>query len=73
MLQNVTNGLLVINPDDGSTDRLSIPCFIHPRAEVDLTPLPSCVSRTGGTARYPSISAGDYLRQRLAEIGLGVR
>jgi isopenicillin N synthase-like dioxygenase len=76
MLQNVTNGLYrstthrVVNPDDGSTDRLSIPCFIHPRAEVDLSPLASCVGRTGGQARYPRITAGEYLARRLAEIGL---
>jgi isopenicillin N synthase-like dioxygenase len=77
MLQNVTNGLYrstthrVVNPADATSDRYSMPCFIHPRKEVDLTPLPSCVARTGGEARYPSISAGDYLIQRLREIGLG--
>jgi hypothetical protein len=47
-----------------------MPCFIHPRKDADLTPLPSCVARTGGAARYPSISAGEYLEQRLREIGL---
>lgn len=76
MLQNVTNGLYkstthrVVNPSDASSERFSIPCFIHPRSEVDLTPLPSCVARTGGTAKYPSITAGAYLEQRLREIGL---
>ena len=77
MLQNLTNGLYrstthrVVNPADASSDRYSMPCFIHPRKEVDLTPLSSCVARTGGTARFPRISAGDYLEQRLREIGLG--
>lgn len=77
MLQNATNGLYkstthrVVNPVDGSTDRYSMPCFIHPRKDVDLTPRASCVARTGGVARYPSITAGDYLEQRLREIGLG--
>jgi len=77
MMQNVTNGLLrstthrVVNPADGSTDRFSMPCFIHPRKDVDLTPLPGCVARTGNEARFPSVTAGEYLRQRLAEIGLG--
>lgn len=76
MLQNVTNGLYkstthrVVNPDDATGARFSIPCFIHPRADVDLTPMASCVDRTGGQAKYPSTSAGEYLRQRLAEIGL---
>ena len=76
MLQNLTNGLYrstthrVVNPADATSDRYSMPCFIHPRKEVDLTPLPSCVARTGGEVRYQRISAGDYLEQRLREIGL---
>ncbi len=76
MLQNVTNGLLkstthrVVNPDDARERRLSMPFFVHPRSEVDLTPLPSCVARTGGEARFPRITAGEYLLQRLREIGL---
>ncbi|MDB4961338.1 MAG: dioxygenase, isopenicillin synthase [Myxococcales bacterium] len=76
MLQNVTNGLYkstthrVVNPSDASKERFSIPCFVHAQSHVDLTPLPSCVARTGGTAKYPSITAGAYLLQRLREIGL---
>lgn len=76
MLQNLTNGFYkstthrVVNPPDARSERFSMPCFIHPRREVDLTPLPSCIARTGGAARYPAISAGDYLTQRLREIGL---
>ncbi|MFT3694193.1 MAG: 2-oxoglutarate and iron-dependent oxygenase domain-containing protein [Kofleriaceae bacterium] len=72
MLQNVTNGLYkstthrVVNPGDASSERFSMPCFIHPRADVDLTPLPSC-----GDPKYPSLTAGQYLAQRLKEIGLG--
>jgi len=76
MLQNVTNGLYkstthrVVNPSDASKERFSIPCFVHAQTSVDLTPLPSCVARTGGVARYPSVTAGEYLLQRLREIGL---
>jgi isopenicillin N synthase-like dioxygenase len=76
MLQNVTNGLYkstthrVVNPGDATSERFSIPCFIHARLDVDLTPLPSCVARTGGTPKYPSVTAGAYLEQRLREIGL---
>ena len=76
MLQNVTNGLFkstthrVVNPSDASKERFSIPCFVHAQVAVDLTPLPSCVARTGGVARYPSVTAGEYLLQRLREIGL---
>jgi isopenicillin N synthase-like dioxygenase len=76
MLQNVTNGLYrstthrVVNPDDAGSERFSMPCFIHARVDVDLSPLPSCIARTGGTATYPRITAGEYLAQRLREIGL---
>ena len=76
MLQNVTNGLYkstthrVVNPSDASKERFSIPCFVHAQVAVDLTPLPSCVARTGGVANYPSVTAGEYLMTRLREIGL---
>ena len=76
MLQNLTNGIYkstthrVVNPRDSSSERFSMPCFVHPRKDVDLTPLPACVSRTGGTAAYPALTAGQYLEQRLREIGL---
>lgn len=75
MLQQLTNGILrstthrVVNPPDGRDRRFSIPFFVHPRKEVDLTPLPSCVARSG-KQRYLPITAGDYLMQRLREIGL---
>lgn len=77
MLQNVTNGLYkstthrVVNPQDRASERFSMPCFVHARTDVDLAPLPSCIARTGGQARYPRITAGEYLAQRLREIGLG--
>jgi len=76
MLQNLTNGLFkstthrVVNPKDSNTRRYSMPMFVHPRNEVDLTPHPTFVEKTGGVPRYPSISAGEYLHQRLKEIGL---
>ncbi|HBP18647.1 MAG TPA: isopenicillin N synthase family oxygenase [Planctomycetes bacterium] len=76
MLQHLTNGFFtstthrVTNPDDDRARRFSMPCFIHPRPEVDLTPLPACVERTGGEAKFESINAGDFLRQRLEELGL---
>ncbi len=76
MLQNLTNGLLkstthrVVNPGNSRERRLSMPFFVHPRAEVSLAPLPGCVERSGGVAHFPSITAGEYLEQRLREIGL---
>ncbi|MBT8495588.1 MAG: isopenicillin N synthase family oxygenase, partial [Deltaproteobacteria bacterium] len=52
MLQNVSNGLFratthrVINPERSNDERFSMPCFIHPRKQVDLTPRPECVAKT---------------------------
>jgi len=49
--------------------RFSIPFFMHPRSEMSLTALPSCVD-----AQHPKlwddITAGEFLNQRLKEIGL---
>ncbi|MBD2102584.1 isopenicillin N synthase family oxygenase [Leptolyngbya sp. FACHB-261] len=76
MLQQLTNGLLkstthrVTNPTGLRERRFSMPFFIHPRPEVDLTPLPQCVAATGGQAKFPQITAGQYLEKRLREIGL---
>lgn len=82
MLQALTNGVFkstthrVVNPADASTvslnkgRRFSLPFFMHPRPEFDLTPLANCIERTGGHAKFPSQTAGQYLQQRLQEIGL---
>ncbi len=76
MLQNITNGLFrstthrVINPKDTASRRFSMPMFVHPRNEIDLTPRPEFITQTGGQAKYSSITAGAYLHQRLVEIGL---
>ncbi len=75
MLQHLTNGILkstthrVVNPSADKTRRFSMPFFVHPRKEVNLAPLPGCIARTG-TRLFPPITAGDYLMQRLREIGL---
>jgi isopenicillin N synthase-like dioxygenase len=76
MLQNITNGYFkstthrVVNPDNSRDRRFSMPFFVHPRSEASLKPLASCVARTGGTATMRDITAGDYLTERLREIGL---
>ncbi len=76
MLQNLTNGYFkstthrVVNPQNSRERRFSMPYFVHPRGEVSLNPLANCVAKTGGKATFPNISAGDYLAQRLREIGL---
>ncbi|MCO5143686.1 MAG: isopenicillin N synthase family oxygenase [Oligoflexia bacterium] len=75
MLQNLSNGILrstthrVVNPDNSRERRFSMPFFVHPRSEVDLSPLAKCV-KSEGEEKYPKITAGQYLEQRLREIGL---
>lgn len=76
MLQALTNGWFkatthrVVNPDDSRDQRFSMPFFVHPRADADLTPRPNCLAKTGGKPLYPQQTAGQFLAQRLAEIGL---
>ncbi len=77
MLQRLTNNYLVstthrvVNPprEQWHTPRLSIPFFLHPRLDMDLTCLPSCVDEDH-PLQYEAITAGEYLNERLAEIGL---
>jgi len=78
MLQNLTNGLLkstthrVVNPANERSRRFSLPFFVHPRSEANLSPRPMCVERTNGVQAYPEITARRFLRERLAEIGLDI-
>jgi len=77
MLQRLTNDYLkstthrVINPprEQWHLPRLSIPFFLHPKGTMDLTCLDKCVTDTQPLA-YEAITAGDYLDERLREIGL---
>ncbi|TAF35016.1 MAG: isopenicillin N synthase family oxygenase [Cytophagales bacterium] len=77
MLSRHTNNKLkstihrVVNPprDKMNSSRYSIPFFMHPRSEMDLTCLPNCIDAQNPKL-YESITAGDFLQQRLAEIGL---
>lgn len=73
MMSRITNNILpstthrVINPSDDGSARYSMPFFVHPHSKANLSCIPSCV---GAGAKYPDISAGDFLTQRLKEIGL---
>lgn len=77
MLQRLTNNYLkstthrVVNPPrhEWHRPRLSIPFFLHPKSEMDLTCLSSCVTEELPLA-YEPITAGEYLDERLREIGL---
>lgn len=76
MLQRWTNGLIkstthrVINPNNSRERRYSMPFFVHPRSEVSLAALPKCVAQTGGKKLFSDTSSGEYLAERLREIGL---
>jgi len=73
MLQRLTNGVIpatthrVINPAGPNVSRYSMPFFMHPSSSVRLDVLASCV---GEGAKYPPITAGEFLAERLREIGL---
>lgn len=77
MLQRLTNNKLkstthrVVNPprEKWHTSRYSIPFFMHPRSEMRLDCLAGCVNENHPLA-YEPISAGEYLNERLIEIGL---
>lgn len=77
MLQRLTNNKLkstthrVVNPpvEKMGTSRYSIPFFLHPKGSMNLASLPGCISE-----EYPKVyedyTAGQYLDERLREIGL---
>ena len=77
MLQRLTNNKLkstthrVVNPprEKWGTSRYSIPFFLHPRSEVSLNCLPSCISESN-PKNFSDITAGEYLEQRIIELGL---
>ncbi|MGB3591277.1 MAG: 2-oxoglutarate and iron-dependent oxygenase domain-containing protein [Nonlabens sp.] len=77
MLQRHTNNKLrstihrVVNPprELWGTSRYSIPFFLHPRSDMRLDCLEECVDNQH-PKQYDDITAGDFLHQRLVEIGL---
>jgi isopenicillin N synthase-like dioxygenase len=77
MLQRLTNNRLrstthrVVNPprELWGTSRYSIPFFLHPKSSMSLACLESCVDASHPKA-YEDATAGEYLDERLREIGL---
>ncbi len=77
MLQRLTNGKLkstthrVVNPprEQWHLPRYSIPFFLHPRSEMRLDALPNCIDDSN-PKQWDDITAGEYLEERLREIGL---
>lgn len=77
MLSRHTNNKLkstihrVINPprELWGTSRYSIPFFMHPVSEMKLDVLDSCIDENN-PKQYEDITAGEFLDQRLIELGL---
>ncbi|MCM4156802.1 2-oxoglutarate and iron-dependent oxygenase domain-containing protein [Gramella sp. AN32] len=77
MLERLTNNKLrstihrVINPpkEEWGKPRYSIPFFMHPRSDMRLDCLDECMDEDH-PKQYEDISAGEFLNQRLIEIGL---
>lgn len=77
MLERHTNNKLrstihkVINPpkEQWGKPRYSIPFFMHPRSDMKLNCLEECITEEN-PKQYEDITAGDFLHQRLVEIGL---
>lgn len=77
MLDRLTNHHLkstihrVVNPsrEKMKFSRFSIPFFMHPRPEMDLTCLESCVDADNPKV-YVDMTAGEFLDERLRELGL---
>lgn len=77
MLERHTNNKLrstihrVTNPPKEQWDspRFSIPFFMHPRGDMDLSCMDLCVDEQHPKS-FEDITAGDFLTQRLIEIGL---
>jgi isopenicillin N synthase-like dioxygenase len=61
----------VVNPPRElmGNSRYSIPFFMHPRSEMDLTCLESCINEEH-PKRYTDMTAGEFLTERLIELGL---
>jgi isopenicillin N synthase-like dioxygenase len=77
MLERLTNKRLmstvhrVVNPDKSklNTSRYSIPFFMHPKPNMDLSCLDGCID-IDNPKSFDDITAGEFLEERLKEIGL---
>jgi len=74
MMSRLTNEVFpstvhrVVNPGAQNRSRFSMPFFLHPHSNASLACLPQCEGEHG--PKYPPITAGEFLQQRLREIGL---
>jgi isopenicillin N synthase-like dioxygenase len=78
MMQRLTNHVYpstthrVTNPpgEQARRPRYSVPFFLHPNPDVELAPLESCITVDNPRRYDTSITAHEYLQQRLREIKL---
>jgi isopenicillin N synthase-like dioxygenase len=54
-----------VRPIRGDRARYSIALFVDPDSAVEVTCIPSCIG-PDNPARYPAITAGEHLRQKIA-------
>ncbi len=77
MLSRLTNNKLkstihqVVNPpkEFWGTSRYSIPFFMHPVSDMSLNCLANCIDKDH-PKQFEDITAGEYLNERLVELGL---
>ena len=77
MLERLTNKMLkstihrVVNPpkEKMKTSRFSIPFFMHPRSDMDLACLATCIDDEH-PKQFEDMTAGEFLNERLIELGL---
>lgn len=75
MLEHLTNGYFrsvlhrVIKYENGGPDRYSAAFFVHSRENDAMTPLKSCILKTGGMQKYPEATRQYLLYQRLFAMG----
>lgn len=70
LMERWTNGRFCstphrVRPISGARDRYSIALFVDPDSDVAIECIPSCVG-VGHPARYPPVTAGEHLHQRIA-------
>jgi isopenicillin N synthase-like dioxygenase len=68
-LRSTTHRVVLPPPEKRHLPRFSVPFFLHPRPEVSLACLPSCIDEAHPKA-YPDATAEEYLNERLVELGL---
>lgn len=68
LIPSTTHRVLNPSPERAKFPRYSTPFFLHPNQDYLIEPLEDCVAKTGKVEA--PITAGDYLTERLREIGL---